>query len=168
MRHFSSLDLPNTAIVNMKNWRENLELIGLFAVVISIVLLAIETRQTRLAIIGEAYLSRAAIGAESDMDFANSEFLPGIEIKYLSEGYDALTPEERERFAWATNASVTRFDAYLYQYELGLLDDGFMENFIIPNVRFYKQRWIDTGNLETARPALKELVEATATEGTIN
>ena len=51
-----------------KDWRDYFELIGLFAIVASIVLLAFEIHQTRLAIRGEAFLSRAVIGVEADMN----------------------------------------------------------------------------------------------------
>ena len=110
-----------------KDWRDYFELVGLFAIVASIVLLAFEIHQTRLAIRGEAFLSRAVVGVEADMNTANSPYLPAIEIKYLTEGLDALSPVERERFLWAASAGKTRMDAYFYQYELGLLDEEFYE-----------------------------------------
>ena len=144
-----------------KDWRDYFELVGLFAIVASIVLLAFEIHQTRLAIRGEAFLSRAVIGVEADMNTANSPYLPAIEIKYLTDGLDALSPVERERFLLAAVAAKTRMDAYFYQYELGLLDEEFYEFFLLPNITFYKKRWVELSmvNAGDTRPSFKALID---------
>ncbi len=144
-----------------KSWKGYAEIAGLFALVASIVLLTFEIQQTRLAIRGEAFLTRAAIGADSDIEIANSDYLPAIEVKYITQGLAFLTPEERERFMLVANAAKTRYDAYFYQYELGLLDDDFYEHFLLPGITYYKKRWVELGMVQEGdtRPSFKALID---------
>lgn len=65
----------------VNNWRDNAELVGLFAIVLSIVLLGVEVRQTRLAIVGETYLARTVMVNDYEWEYANSEYLPQIDLK---------------------------------------------------------------------------------------
>ena len=144
-----------------RSWKDYAELVGLFALVVSIVLLTFEIQQTRLAIKGEAFLARAAIGAESDIDIAASDYLPAIEVKYVAEELESLTPEERERFVLVANAAKTRHDAYFYQYELGLLEEDFYQYFLLPGISYYKKRWIELGMVREGdtRPSVKAVID---------
>ncbi len=146
--------------MDTRNWRNYAELVGLFAIVFSIVLLAFEIHQTRLAIKGDAYMSRAIIGAELDMEIANSDYLPAIFIKHKTEGVDSLTPIERNRLMNSLFSAKTRMDAYFYQYELGLLPEEFFKFFISPNIRFYKKGWLelDLVNETDTRPSFMALI----------
>ena len=146
--------------MDTRNWRNYAELVGLFAIVFSIALLAFEIHQTRLAVKGEAYMSRAMIGAELDMETANSDYLPAIFVKRDIEGIDSLTSIERSRLMTFHFSVKTRMDAYFYQYELGLLPDEFYKFFIIPSIRFYKNSWLELGlvNESDTRPSFMALI----------
>ena len=147
-----------------KNWREYGEIVALFAVVASLVLVGFEIRQTRLAIIAEANLTRTTLGSDAGVAYADSQYLPRIDAKYAAGGLDALTSEERIRIEADALAAKSRYDAYLFQYELGLLDEEFYEYYFVPGIRSWKQRWEELELLSdgNTRPSFKVLVKEVA------
>jgi hypothetical protein len=63
------------------------EFIGILPIVVSLLLLGYEIRQTRLAIIGETALARAMMSTEADLIFADSEFIAPAYIKLAAKGF---------------------------------------------------------------------------------
>ena len=143
-----------------RNWREYGELFALSALVASLVLVGFEIRQTRLAIIAEANIARTTLGSDAGLAYADSQYLPPIDAKYAAEGLDALTPEERIRIEADAFAAKVRYDAYLFQYELGLLNEEFYKYYFFPGIRSWKRRWEELGMLSDAntRPSFKAAV----------
>ena len=119
--------------------------------VLSIVLLGLEIRQTRLAIIGETFMARSILVSEADTSLANSDYLPSIEFKYSGGGLEALTPEERIRWGADANAAKVRFDGLLFQYENGLLNEDYYQYTLLPALRFWIPRWEDLDMLKKSR-----------------
>ena len=148
------------------NWRSYLEILGLFGVVVSIILLGYEIRQTRLVIVGETYLARAALSADASLSFSESDYLPEIWGEYENGGLDALTSDQRRRFFGYAAATKTRMDAYYLQYEIGLMDDEWYRYRFIPSAKSWRKRWEEMGLLssDNTRPSFKAAVlEATET-----
>ncbi len=146
--------------------REYGELLGLFAVVLSIVLLGYEVRQTRTAILGATYLDRAIDSAEGDRAYIESDHMFRVDFKVVEEGWDALTPAEQHRHLVDLGQKKTLLDAYFYQYELGLLDEEYFQYILQPVLKSMKDVW-ERANLledENTRPSFKAAVLAAAAE----
>ena len=92
-----------------ESWKDVAELVGIGAIVASLVLLAYEIRETRIAIVGETYLSRAELSSESMLAIALSDDIPEILQKYDEEGLESLTIVERARFNRVAHATKTPF-----------------------------------------------------------
>ena len=137
------------------------ELIGILAILVSLALVGYEIRQTRLAIMGQTMIARAQLSGDSDQVYRESDFLTSIYLKYELEGLDSLTLVERETLATELNAAKYRFDAYFYQYELGLLPEDYYKYDILPNLASMRPFWEDFGLLsdETTRPTFKKAIE---------
>ena len=137
------------------------ELIGIFAILISLLLVGYEIRQTRLAIMGQTMIARAQLSGDADQVIRESDFLTAIYVKYDREGMDALTQVERDTLATDLIAAKYRFDAYFYQYELGLLAEDFYKYDFLPNIAYFRPHWEEFGLLsdETTRPSFKKVIE---------
>ncbi len=125
-------------------------------------LLAYEIRQTRIAIMGETYLSRAETSSDWQLTMATSDVIPEILEKYRQGGIESLTPGEGARFIAVANAAKTRMDSYYYQYELGLLGDDWYRYRFVPSVRRWRDAWNEIGALSEAntRPEFLSAIEA--------
>lgn len=125
-------------------------------------LLAYEIRQTRIAIMGETYLTRAETSSDWHLTLATSDVIPEILQNYRQNGLESLTPDERARFIAVANAAKTRMDAYYYQYELGLLGDEWYRYRFVPSVRRWRDAWEEIGALSEAntRPRFLSAVKA--------
>ena len=141
--------------------RANAELIGIFAILASLLLVEYEIRQTRLAIMGQTMIARAQLSGDADQVFRESDFLTAIYIKYQENGMDALTKVERDTIATDLIATKYRYDVYYYQYELGLLAEDFYKYDFLPNIAYFRPYWEAFGLLgdETTRPSFKKIIE---------
>ena len=137
------------------------ELAGIVAILVSLILVGYEIRQTRLAIMGQTMIARAQLSGDSDQVYRESSFLTSIYVKYETSGMESLTRIERDTLATELNAAKYRFDAYFYQYELGLLPEDFYKYDILPNLAYMRPYWKDFGLLsdQTTRPTFKEAIE---------
>jgi hypothetical protein len=146
----------------LKDWREYAELVGIFGIIASLILLGYEVRQTRTAIVGETYLSRAILSSEADLSLAHSDHLPNVVLKHREQGLASLSAEERFRLSALANAAKTRMDAYYLQYEYGLLDEEWYQYRFAPSARYWKPIWRDLGTMDTdtTRPSFQAAVAA--------
>ena len=145
-----------------KGWQGYAELVGMFGIIASLILLGYEIRQTRTAIVGETYLSRAILSSESDMAVAHSDYLPNVLVKYKEQGLESLSAEEFLRLGAFAAAAKTRIDAYLLQYEYGLLDEEWYQYRFEPGIRHWRPIWQELGttDAESTRPGFLAAVEA--------
>jgi hypothetical protein len=148
--------------VDIDKLRNYAEVIGIFAIVVSLLLLGFEVRQTRLAIMGATALTRAQMSLDADLAFIHSDHLAPALVKWSSEGFGALSRVEKERVTTDYLAAKSRYDAYYYQYELGLLDEEYYRYNLLPNISFFKPGWeeFDMLNEATTRPSFKAMVES--------
>lgn len=113
------------------------EFVGAVAVVVTLVYLAVQVRQskeateanTRLAeeshrlALAQNQIARVNLIERQMRDLSSSPSLAEIFEKYDQEGINALNPAERRRF---TSWHITQhylLDSQHYQHELGMLDD---------------------------------------------
>jgi hypothetical protein len=111
------------------------EVVGAFAVVISVIYLASQIRQSYAQLDQNNVIAKAA--AESELHFKYQELLrtmldrPGLReivIRGLND-YESLTMQEKGHFGmWATPL-VVHFDVVLRQYSHGLVDENYLEEF---------------------------------------
>ncbi len=142
--------------------RAYVELVGILAILVSLLMVGYEIRQTRLAIMGQTMIARAQLSGDADQVMRESSFLTEIFVKYDKDGMDSLTQVERDTLATDLLAAKYRFDAYFYQYELGLLEEDFYKYDFLPNIAYFRPYWWDFGLLseQTTRPTFKEVIES--------
>ena len=148
--------------------REYAEIISIAALILSIVLLAFEIRQARLAMMGQTILTRADISNNADQALRETDYLASIYVKVANDGVESLSQVEMESLTTDLYAAKTRFSAYYYQYELGLMDEEFYRYDFLPNISWYKPLWDELGVLDdaTTRPSFKLVVESVPDFGT--
>ena len=92
-------------------------------VVLGLVFLGIEIRQSRIATEAATYQARSTEIQEANQNFALSDYMPEIYDRLEAEGIESLdTVQVRRLFAWET-ARVQRIEAQIQLFNLGLLDE---------------------------------------------
>lgn len=144
---------------------QTITILANLGVIAGIVFLAIEVQQnteslneSRNLAMAQAQQERASQLDESFRSLANSEFLPEIFVKYRTQGRDALTAEELQRFIWQSCSGITRMDTIHAWYERGYIDEEEYEESIRRLVVQFAPRWRDIGIAPT-RPAFRREVE---------
>ena len=148
------------AMAETRRWNL-IETVGLLAVVISLILVAYELRQTREAIHGETYLQITQQISSTYLQVIQSEGLVDAIVDSMLKKFEELTP--RQQIQMQTLAAAKRFelDAYFYQYELGFLNEEFYESVLKQEFLRWYPRMVYAGvwEVEGIRPNFKEAVE---------
>jgi hypothetical protein len=112
------------------NWKDIAELIGIAAIVASLVFVGLELRQTQSALIASTYQARAFDAMSSSRDLADSEYigpiLATIDIED-KQSLDSLSSEEIWRLRQYYVSRMVDLDNEFYQYQNGFLDEEFFE-----------------------------------------
>ena len=112
------------------NWKDIAELIGIAAIVASLVFVGLELRQTQSALIASTYQARAFDAMSSSRDLADSEYigpiLATIDIED-EQSLDSLSSEEIWRLRQYYVSRMIDLDNEFYQYQNGYLDEEFFE-----------------------------------------
>jgi len=104
--------------------RDIIEVIGLVAIVMSLLLVWQELKLSKLVTQNETFRARAAEMSEANQVFATSEYLPGIYDQIEKEGVESLDSIQLRRVvAWETNL-MTRVNSIIRQYEMGFSDEA--------------------------------------------
>ncbi len=108
-------------------WKDVAEIIALLAVVGSLIAVAYELRQTRDALMAQAYQARAFDGIATNFEFAREPELDRINALALEPGFkpDQLTEEERRILDRVYSITRIDLDNEHYQYQMGFLDPSF-------------------------------------------
>ena len=118
------------------------EFVSAVAVVITLVYLAVQIRQSNQAMregrrlaLAQTYQMRADALQDMLVHAANSEHIAPILSKLTSQGYpedvsslDHLTPDERARFRLWQIAQQTHWDNLYFQYQQGFLDEEYVND----------------------------------------
>ncbi len=149
------------------SWKETVELVGLMAIVASLIALVIELRQTQTALSAETYQSRAIDGIGEALYVAESEHLvPILTATNNGADYEAvakLDADDRLRLLNYLRARMIDSDNEHYQYQNGYLDAGYFEATTTRLVREFAPRWRSIG-LTEGRQEFREYVDHALSE----
>ncbi len=146
--------------MNVANWKDAAELVALVAVVLSLVAVVIELRQTQAALQAEAYQSRALDGIATNLALAEDDELNRLEELIYSPDFDpaALSAQERRKLSRILNIIRIDLDNEHYQYQKGLLDPGFYRGESVEWIRVAAPVWRAFGQVEP-RPDFQQEVD---------
>ena len=141
-------------------WKDIAEIIALLAVVASLLVVAIELRQTQVALQAQAYQSRAFQEFDVSLHLADRPELSALLTRSMDKDFDvrSLSTVERtqlENLYYALRADV---DNEHYQYQNGLLDRSFFETTTVEGIKRWAPVWRELGITET-RPEFRALVD---------
>ena len=120
-------------------------------VILGIVFLGIQIRQTNRAVAGAAYQARSLAIMERQDWLAESSNLASITLKVEVEGLNSLTELEKSRLDATALGQFYRIDGTYYQCELGLLDREYCGAVFDAEMRLWVPRWRDQGILQLQR-----------------
>lgn len=153
------------------SWKETAETIGTLAIVISLLALVMELRQTQSALLAETYQARAIDAIGELVDVADSEFIAPI-LAATDYGDDhgavaSLDEVSRLRLFHYLRARMIDWDNEHYQYENGYLGEDFFEATTTNSVRIWAPRWRAMG-LQEGRKGFREYVDRVLSEPPTN
>jgi hypothetical protein len=134
------------------SWRETVEIIGILAIVASLIALVMELRQTQSALMSETYQTRAIDAIGELLDVADSDYLaPLLEQTSYGADYDAvenLDSVSRLRLFNYLRARMIDWDNEHYQYQNGFIEADFFEATTTKSVIAWAPRWRAIGLTE--------------------
>jgi hypothetical protein len=149
------------------SWRETAELVGILAIVASLIALVMELRQTQSALSAETYQTRAIDAIGELLDVADSEYLlPILTATNNGADYEAvanLDAEDRMRLLNYLRARMIDWDNEHYQYQNGFMNADFFEATTTTNVKVWAPRWRAIGLIE-GREEFREYVDRVLSE----
>ena len=143
-----------------ERWRFVAEMVGISAVVASLIAVAIELRQTQSAIVANTYQARAYEAIDRNFQLAESQVLHPIMVKVHADPstIDALTDDERLRLRAVYRGMRIDADNEYYQYQQGFLDEEYFESALKPRIARQARLWRSFG-IEERRPSFKKFVD---------
>ena len=141
-------------------WRFIAEMIGIAAVVASLIAVVIELRQTQSAIDANTYQSRASDAVTFNTALMESQLVTPILQMVTADPstIDTLTDEERFRLRiFFTSVRIDADNEY-YQYQQGFLDDEYFENAFKPRIIRSARMWRAFG-VDEPRPSFRDFVD---------
>ena len=145
---------------NTAKWKDIAEIVALFALVASLIAVAMELRQTQVALQSQAYQARAFQAYDNHMDMANNPTLEALFMQSWDEDFAPATMDAVDR-----NALIRIYSALLidvdnehYQYQNGLLDAAFYRTWPVRDIKQFAPRWRSLG-IGEPRPVFKAEVD---------
>ena len=153
------------------NWKDSVELIGIVAIVASLIALVMELRQTQSALLAETYQARAIDAIGELLSVSGGEYLIPI-LAATNEGadFDAvanLGAGDRLRLAKYLQARMIDWDNEHYQYQNGYLNADFFETTTTRSIRQWAPRWRAIG-LTEGREGFRAYVDEVLSEAPKN
>lgn len=148
------------------NWtsRDIAEMIGVVAIVLSLLFVGLQMRQADTIAESAIFQERAIAGRETNLTLsANPYFLAGM-AKLYSGKLEELTAEEAIALEYDFGSRLFIADNYLHQYELGFLSDSWW-NRTVKDMKcylehpFYREA-IDRGWADTMRAEFQALLNS--------
>lgn len=143
-------------------WKENVELIGIIAIIVSLGAVVYELRQTQSALVASTYQERAFDAIHEAYSVAgNDELIRVMAATNSGEDFDVvnnLGPEDALRIRHFLRARMVDWDNEFYQYQHGYLDPDFFETTTIPSIKRYAPRWRNVG-LTEGRAEFRQFVD---------
>ena len=149
-------------LIAKSNWKDIAELIGIMAIVASLIALTMELRQTQSALLAETYQSRAFDAIAEQLSIADSEFLMPV-LAETDEGANyeavaALNAIDRLRLVSYLRGRMIDWDNEYYQYQKGFLDADFFEVTTTRAIKEFAPRWRAIG-IEEGRADFRKYVD---------
>lgn len=150
------------------DWKETVELIGILAIVASLIALVLELRQTQSALLAATYQARAFDAIAEERAVADSEFLlPVLITSAYGEDKEAvaiLGDADRARLIHFLRSRMIDRNNEHYQYQNGFLDADFFEVTTSSSIKKWAPRWRAIG-LTEGRHDFKDYVDRVLEEG---
>jgi hypothetical protein len=102
-----------------------MQVVGIFAVVASLIFVGLQMRQAQEISMSDAYQVRAAATVEWTSAFAANAAALSANRKATEGAVDAITPEEYDALRYTMLGVFYLFDNAHYQYQSGFLSDEF-------------------------------------------
>lgn len=134
------------------DWKDLAELIGIVAIVASLVAVVLELRQTQAALTASTFQERAFDAIDELLEIADSEFLLPVLARtdrgMNREAVEALNEEDFQRLRHFLHARMIDWDNEYYQYQQGYLDADFFEVTTTKSIRQWAPAWRAVGVTE--------------------
>ena len=134
--------------MSIQDWGAVGELVGGVTVIVTLIYLAVQLRQTQLIMRAQAFQARSEALTDLTMRAAECESISMVQVKLLESGFrrdptipDSLTPLERVRFANYLTAHLHRVSNLVHQHEAGMLSDEYYEVGIKAGARNFYPQW---------------------------
>ena len=105
------------------NWKDIAELIGIAAIVASLIFVGLQMKPAHEIALAEIYQSRTATVVEWNNDMASNELANSAVIKILDGRVDQVLPEEYWAARWKAGGEWRLIDNSHYQYSLGFMTE---------------------------------------------
>jgi hypothetical protein len=106
--------------VKLRDW---VEIIGIFAVVSSLIFVGLQMKQTQEISMSQAYQSRASISVDWSIALASNTLALSANRKAKNGKMEEITPEEYDSARWLLLGVYIVFDNSHYQYINGYVSD---------------------------------------------
>ena len=144
------------------NWKDIAELIGIAAIVASLVAVVVELRQTKSALIASTYQQRAFDAVATNLAVAENErlidLITATDRGRNSAAVNALSDSEMQLLRLFLVARMADSDNEHYQFEAGLLDEEFLRNNTTSLIARYAPGWRAIG-LRESRASFRTFVD---------
>ena len=145
------------------NWKDIVEMVGIAAIVVSLIALVMELRQTQSALSASTYQARALDSIANSRYEIESNYLLPLLIKTNGgsdlNAIDKLSEIDRVRLRKYFDAEMADLDNEYYQYVNGFLDKGFFEDVTMRGISRTAPRWRAYGMTERRRE-FREFVDS--------
>lgn len=152
--------------MNTERWRFYAEMIGILAVVASLLALVVELRQTQKAVVAATYQARALDAIAANRLLMESEVMTPLLARVdVSDPktIEALDDVELRRLNSFFRAMRLDSDNEYYQYQQGYLDEEYFEYNLKPRIKRTAPLWRAVGVTER-RPSFHAFVESVLAE----
>jgi hypothetical protein len=113
--------------VNATKLNDWMQVVGIFAVVASLIFVGLEMRQAQEISMSQAYQSRAAAVVEWDSAFAANPAALSASRKAADGAADEITPEEYGALRYTLLGVFNLYDNAHYQYQKGFVSQEFWD-----------------------------------------
>ena len=158
--------------MSIQDWGAVGELVGGVTVIVTLIYLAVQLRQTQLIMRAQAFQARSEALTDLMMRAAECESISIVQRKLVDAGFpkdptipDSVTPLERVRFANYLTAHLHRVTNLVHQHEAGMLSDEYYEVGIKAGARNFYPQWKAFGVLGFQVGLEKLISEITDDEG---
>jgi len=124
------------------------EFVSGLAVLITLIYLAVQVRQTRKVVMAQAYHSRSEALQDLSMRVAESESLSQIQAKLWNHGwpddtsaFHELSETQQEQYRAYATAHMHRMSNLIHQYHQGLLTEEYYDRGIRGTIVMWTKVW---------------------------